>query len=74
MRINHKLLRHPGIKLAIPLRCLVEADYLHPHHFGDIDAIPHDRLHQLAVVFHGRGLASMFGKNRTRLMRLAGIT
>ncbi len=59
MRINHKLLRHARIKLAITPRSIIQTDHLDTHYVGDLDAVPHDRLHQLAVVFHDRGLAGV---------------
>ena len=59
MRINHKLLRHARIKLPVAARCLIEADDFDPDNVGNFDPVPHDRLHQLAVVFHHRGLPGM---------------
>ena len=59
MRITHKLLRHARIKLAIALRRLIQTDHLNPHHFSNVDTVPHDRLHQLAVVLHHWHLAGV---------------
>jgi len=59
MRINHKLLRHACIELAVTFRRLIQADDLHAQHFGNVDAGLHDRPHQLTVVLHVWGLAGV---------------
>ena len=59
MQINHKLLRHAGIELAITTWRVVQADHFHPNDVGNMNAVPHDRPHQLAVVLHDRGLAGV---------------
>ena len=52
MRINHKLLRYTRIELAIATWRIIKADHLHADDLSDVDTVPHDRLHQLAVVLH----------------------
>src|SRR5207253_589656 len=59
MRINHKFLRHTGIELAVTAWRVIKADDFNTHDVGDLDAVPHDGLHQLAVVLHDRGLAGV---------------
>src|SRR5690606_19085750 len=59
VRVDDEFLRYAGIELAVATRGVVQADDLHADHFGDVDAVPHDRLHELAVVFHHRGLAGV---------------
>ncbi|MNH25846.1 hypothetical protein D3C79_858680 [compost metagenome] len=57
MRIDHEFLRYARIELTIAFRRLIQADHLHADNFSNVDAVPHDCLHQLAVVLHYRGLA-----------------
>ena len=38
-----------------------ETEHTHADNVGNLDPVPHDRLHQLAVVFHDRGLPGVEG-------------
>src|SRR3990167_7893309 len=59
MRINHKLLRHARIELTITAWRVIKADDFHANDVGNVNAVPHDRLHQLAVVLHHGRLAGV---------------
>lgn len=59
MRVDDELLRYTGIELSVSCRSLIQADDLYAYNLGDVDAIPHDCLHQRPVVLHYRRLAGM---------------
>src|SRR6185312_4382472 len=59
--VDHELLRRTVIEDLVALGRVVEGDDLHIDDLGDRHAIEQDRLHQLTVVLHDRGLASEEG-------------
>src|SRR5690606_7614610 len=59
VRVDDEFFRHTGIELTVTARGIVQADDLHADHLGDVDAIPHDRLHKRTVVFHHWCLAGV---------------
>ena len=69
MRINHKLVQHARIKLAITTRSVTQTDDSHTHDVDNMDAVPHDRLHQLAVLLDHWRLTTVeamgFGPDQT---------
>src|SRR5581483_3658909 len=55
--VEHELLRCALVEVLVARGRLVQGDHLRVDGVGDVDLVPEDRLHELAVVLHDRALA-----------------